>query len=110
MVAGVGPPQDARRGVAVAAPVERVAAGVGDVLDALGGYKTYGQCETYDTSRAENLLPIGLAEGCRLKRDVAKDEVLTYADVEVPSGRVIDRLRAEQDAAFPAREGVVSAA
>jgi predicted homoserine dehydrogenase-like protein len=73
----------------------------GDVIDALGGYATYGQCETYRTSRAENLLPIGLAEGCRVRRDIAKDTVLTYADVEIPPGRVIDELRREQDAAFP---------
>ena len=73
----------------------------GDALDALGGYMTYGQCENYDASRAENLLPIGVAQGCRLKRDVPKDEVLTYADVELPAGRTIDRLRAEQDVMFP---------
>ena len=73
----------------------------GETIDALGGYMTYGQCETYDTSRAGNLLPIGLAEGCRLRRDVPKDAVLTYEDVEIPPGRLIDRLRAEQDALFP---------
>ena len=27
---------------------------------------------------------MGVAEGCLLSRDVAKDEVLTYADVELP--------------------------
>jgi predicted homoserine dehydrogenase-like protein len=73
----------------------------GEVIDALGGYKTYGQCENYNESRAQHLLPIGLAEGCKLKRDLPKDAVLTYADVEIPSGRVIDRLRAEQDKMFP---------
>ena len=73
----------------------------GQVLDGLGGYHTYGQCETYAVSRAEGLLPMGLAEGCRLRRDVPKDAVLTYADVEVPLGRPIDALRAEQDALFP---------
>jgi predicted homoserine dehydrogenase-like protein len=73
----------------------------GDALDALGGYMTYGQCENYDASRAGNLLPIGVAQDCRLKRDVRKDEVLTYADVELPAGRTIDRLRAEQDVMFP---------
>jgi predicted homoserine dehydrogenase-like protein len=73
----------------------------GDVIDALGGYKTYGQAETYVTSRRQRLLPIGLAEGCKLKRPVAKDAVLAYEDVEVPPGRLIDRLRAEQDAAWP---------
>jgi predicted homoserine dehydrogenase-like protein len=73
----------------------------GDTLDALGGYKTYGQCESYATSRAQRLLPIGLAEGCQLRRPVAKDGVLTYDDVDIPEGRLIDRLRAEQDLAFP---------
>ena len=76
----------------------------GTVLDALGGYHTYGEAEAYDVSRAEQLLPMGLAEGCKLLRDVRKDEVLTYADVEVPEGRLVDQLRAEQDEAFPGTE------
>ena len=74
----------------------------GDTIDALGGFMTYGQCETYAASRAGNLLPMGLAEGCRLLRDIPKDAVLTYADVELPRGRIVDALRAEQDEAFPA--------
>ena len=72
----------------------------GEKLDGIGYYMTYGQCENYDVARAENLLPMGLAEGCRLKRDVAKDYVLTYDDVELPEGRLCDRLRAKQDAYF----------
>jgi predicted homoserine dehydrogenase-like protein len=73
----------------------------GTVLDALGGYHTYGECENYPVARGQDLLPIGLAEGCRLKRDVAKDTALTRADVEIPAGRLVDRLRAEQDALYP---------
>jgi len=42
----------------------------------------------------------GLSEGCRLKRDVSKDQPITNADVEFPKGRLIDKLRAEQDAYF----------
>ena len=72
----------------------------GELLDGIGYYMTYGQCENSEVVRAENLLPMGLAEGCRLKRDIAKDSVLTYEDVELPSGRLCDRLRAEQDAYF----------
>ena len=72
----------------------------GETLDALGGYATYGLAENADATAAERLLPIGLAEGCRVRRDVARDEVLTIDDVEVPEGRLVDRLRAEQDAAF----------
>ena len=74
----------------------------GDVIDGLGGYKTYGLAENYSESRRLALLPIGLAEGCCLKRPVVKDAVLTYEDVERPAGRLIDRLRAEQDRLFPA--------
>jgi predicted homoserine dehydrogenase-like protein len=72
----------------------------GEILDGIGYYMTYGQCENADLVQAEGLLPMGLAEGCRLKRDIPKDQVLTYADVELPAGRLSDKLRAEQDAYF----------
>ena len=72
----------------------------GQEIDGLGGYMTYGLAENSDVVERENLLPIGLAEGCRLRRDIPKDQVLTYADVELPKGRLCDRLRAMQDARF----------
>ena len=68
----------------------------GDDIDGLGGYMTYGLAERANVTAADDLLPMGVAEGCRLMRDVAKDQVLTYADVEVPEGRAVDRLRAAQ--------------
>lgn len=73
----------------------------GDTLDGIGHYMTYGVCENYSTTRTERLLPLGVAEGCRLVRDVAQDEVLTYDDVELPEGWLIHSLRAEQDELFP---------
>ncbi|WP_445635017.1 SAF domain protein [Nostoc sp. DSM 114161] len=72
----------------------------GETLDGIGYYMTYGQCENSDIVQQQNLLPIGLAEGCRLKRDISRDEVLTYDDVELPAGRLCDRLRAEQNSYF----------
>lgn len=72
----------------------------GQVLDGFGGFATYGLAENAPVAAAEGLLPIGLAQGCRLVRDVPKDSVLTFADVAVPEGRLIDTLRAEQDALF----------
>jgi len=72
----------------------------GETLDGIGYYMTYGQCENSDVVQAQNLLPMGLAEGCRLKRDIPKDHVLTYDDVELPEGRLCDKLRAEQNAYF----------
>jgi predicted homoserine dehydrogenase-like protein len=69
----------------------------GQTLDGLGCYMLYGQAENADTARMEKLLPLGVAEGCVLKRNIARDEVLTYEDVIVPKGRLIDKLRAEQE-------------
>jgi predicted homoserine dehydrogenase-like protein len=68
----------------------------GDEIDELGGYKVYGVAENAEAAAQEDLLPIGVAPGCRLKRDLPKDTPLTYADVEVPAGRICDELRSEQ--------------
>jgi predicted homoserine dehydrogenase-like protein len=70
----------------------------GTTLDGLGGYHTYGEAESHRIVRSEGLLPMGLAEGCTLVRDVPVDTVISWDDVDVPPGRVADRLRAEQDA------------
>lgn len=68
----------------------------GQEIDGIGHYMTYGVCENVETTHLENLLPLGIAEGCILKRDIKKDEALTYDDVQVPEGRLIDDLRKEQ--------------
>jgi predicted homoserine dehydrogenase-like protein len=68
----------------------------GEVLDEYGMYMTYGEATNVEEMSSGRYLPEGLVEGCRLKRDIAKDQVLTYADVELPAGRIADRLRAEQ--------------
>jgi predicted homoserine dehydrogenase-like protein len=72
----------------------------GQKLDGLGHYMTYGLCENSEIVQDQNLLPIGLAEGCQLKQDIPKDQVLTYNDVEIPKGRLCDKLRKEQNEYF----------
>ena len=72
----------------------------GTTIDGLGGYDSYGVAERADVTATENLLPMGVAEGCVTTRAIAKDEVLTYADVELPEGRLVDALREEQAALF----------
>ena len=72
----------------------------GSTIDGLGGYDSYGVAERADVTAAENLLPMGVAEGCVTTRDIAKDEVLTYADVTLPPGRLVDELRLEQAKMF----------
>jgi predicted homoserine dehydrogenase-like protein len=68
----------------------------GEVLDDYGMFMTYGEAVNAAEMSERRLLPEGLVEGCKLLRDVAKDEVLTYNDVELPAGRIADQLRAEQ--------------
>jgi predicted homoserine dehydrogenase-like protein len=102
-------------GDAAAAPTEGLVVDVvatakrdlraGEILDGLGRYTVYGQCENADVAAAQRLLPIGVAEACTLERDVQKDEVLTYDDVTLPPGRLCDRLRSEQAGLVVERTG-----
>ena len=68
----------------------------GETLDDYGEYMTYGEAAGVEEMSSGRYLPEGLVEGCVLRRDVAKDHVLTYDDVELPQGRLADSLRAEQ--------------
>jgi predicted homoserine dehydrogenase-like protein len=68
----------------------------GIVLDGIGGFDCFGTIENAETARTENLLPIGLAEGCRLRRALAIDEPVSSEDVEVPADRLADTLWSEQ--------------
>jgi predicted homoserine dehydrogenase-like protein len=72
----------------------------GEVIDGIGGFKTYGTIENIEISRTGNLLPMGLAEGCRLHNDISKDQAITYQDIQLPAERLCDRLRREQDLHF----------
>ena len=67
-----------------------------EVLDDYGMYMTYGEAVNADEMSNNRYLPEGLVEGCKLRRDIAKDAVLTYDDVELPPGRLADELRAQQ--------------
>ena len=68
----------------------------GEVLDDYGMYMTYGEAVNTDEMSNGRYLPEGLVEGCKLSRNIAKDAVLTYDDVELPKGRLADQLRAQQ--------------
>lgn len=72
----------------------------GETLDDYGMYMTYGEAVAADEMSAKRYLPEGLVEGCRLKRAIAQDDAISYDDVELPAGRLADRLRAEQYSHF----------
>ena len=68
----------------------------GEVLDEYGMYMTYGEAVNTEEMSSMRYLPEGLVEGCKLKRAIGKDQVISYDDVELPVGRLADKLRAEQ--------------
>lgn len=70
----------------------------GEVLDGIGFFLSYGTGANAAEARSRELLPMGVSEGCRLVRNVPRDQVLTYEDVVLPPGRLVDRLREEQSA------------
>jgi predicted homoserine dehydrogenase-like protein len=72
----------------------------GETLDDYGEFMTYGEAVNSDEMRSARYLPEGLVLGCNLLRDIPKDRVITYDDVELPKGRLADRLREEQYARF----------
>jgi predicted homoserine dehydrogenase-like protein len=72
----------------------------GETLDGPGGFMSYALIENYDQSCEENALPMGVSDGCVLRRAVPKDSVITYDDVQLPKDRLCDRLRREQVAQF----------
>jgi predicted homoserine dehydrogenase-like protein len=72
----------------------------GEVLDGVGGFMTYGTIDNADVVYQQGLLPMGVAGGSRLLRDVAKDAALTYADIALPTDRLCDQLRLEQGQRF----------
>ena len=73
----------------------------GERLDGIGGFCAYGLIDNTATARASAALPIGLSEGRVLRRDVAKDEIVSFNDVDQSHGRLIDRLWKEQCECWP---------
>jgi predicted homoserine dehydrogenase-like protein len=75
----------------------------GERLDGIGGFCTYGLIDNVAAARAVATLPIGLSEGCVLRRDIPKDKVISSNDVDSPPGRLVEALWVEQNARWPLR-------
>jgi len=66
---------------------------VGEILDEIGGYTYYGLIDKAETIKNENILPIGLARGAILIKDVGQDEPITFDDVKLDRNSVLYKLR-----------------
>jgi predicted homoserine dehydrogenase-like protein len=69
----------------------------GESIDALGGFTVYGMIERSSVAAEHDYLPLGLAPGAVLVRDVTAGEPVTYRDVELRTDTTIYYLRSLQD-------------
>ena len=60
----------------------------GEELDKIGGVSYYSLIDTYEAARQENLLPIGLAKGAVVRREIKIDQPIHFDDVEVAPSTV----------------------
>ena len=76
----------------------------GEMLDGEGGAMVWGKCIPAERSLREGALPIGLAHGCALTRDIKRGETVGWADVAIDTTIEAVKLRREMEAQHrPAR-------
>jgi predicted homoserine dehydrogenase-like protein len=90
------------RGDAVA--VAKRALKAGETLDGEGGYTVYGRLMPAADSLAAAALPIGLAHGVKLVRDVAAGAVVRWGDVAADESAEAVRIRREMESLFRGQE------
>jgi len=81
----------------------------GERLDGIGGFCTYGLIDNASSARAMAALPIGLSEGCVLRRDIPKDQAVSFDDVDAPAGGLVESLWREQNERWPLANCAVKA-
>src|SRR5579859_128644 len=69
----------------------------GEMLDGLGATTVHGGIERADVAREGKMLPLGLSERARVRRDIALGQTLTYDDVELDERSFIVHARRLQD-------------
>ncbi len=75
----------------------------GEMLDGEGGFCVWGRQTPAEASLDAGYLPLGLAHGVKLKRDIAERERLRWADVEYDERDPAVKFRREMEAAFGRR-------
>lgn len=69
----------------------------GETLDAIGEYCYRGSIDLADVARQEKLVPLGLAKGCVLQREVPQGQAIRFDDIEQLPETLLWRMRQEQD-------------
>jgi predicted homoserine dehydrogenase-like protein len=81
----------------------------GERLDGVGGFCTYGLIENRSLAREMQALPIGLSEGCVLRNNVSKDDVVSLEDIQPVPENLVWKLWHEQNDRWPAAAEALSA-
>jgi predicted homoserine dehydrogenase-like protein len=80
----------------------------GETLDGEGGFMVFGKLAPARASLAQHALPMGLASGFKLRKDVPAGAVVSWNDVDVDESILAVRLRRElQEQALAAGTAVV---
>ncbi|HUV13260.1 MAG TPA: SAF domain-containing protein, partial [Acidobacteriota bacterium] len=69
----------------------------GDIIGDIGGFEVYHRIYRYKEARKLNGVPMGLATGARVLKDIAADELLTKDALALDTTRIAYRLRQLQD-------------
>jgi predicted homoserine dehydrogenase-like protein len=80
--------------------VSKRALAAGERLDGEGGYMVYGRLAPAQLSVAQRALPIGLANGLRLRNEVPAGVVVRWDDVEVDQSVLAVQLRRQLEQAM----------
>jgi predicted homoserine dehydrogenase-like protein len=75
----------------------------GEMLDGEGGFCVWGKQTPAARSLRDGLLPLGLAHGVKLVRDVAQGQPLTWTDVAHDPGDIAVKVRREMEMMFGAK-------
>ncbi len=70
----------------------------GEILDAFGGYTSYGTLDLATEAKKLKALPIGLAPGAEVIKPISGGQIITWDDVRLDEASTLVKLRRKQDA------------
>ena len=80
----------------------------GDTLDGEGGYTVFGKLAPAHISLDRDALPLGLAHGAKLIRDVPKDQTVSWDDVTLDESQFAVQIRRQLETEFRAEHAVAA--
>ncbi len=72
----------------------------GDTLGGIGSADIFNRIHTYEEARGKKAIPMGVAPGGKVLKDIAKGEMLTEDNFAPDSSSFVHKLRKMQDAMF----------